>query len=116
MEHHILPKPFKYRLIPTPAQAQVLEAVWWRCRELYNAGLEERKAAWEKCGVSVTFAMQSAQRPAITEARPKYHDLNAQVLQDVPLTSIIGGRLAGSLSFLYSGAPRERRCSGWWRP
>jgi putative transposase len=70
MEHHILPKPFKYRLIPTPAQAQVLEAVWWRCRELYNAGLEERKAAWEKCGVSVTFAMQSAQRPAITEHIP----------------------------------------------
>jgi hypothetical protein len=49
-------------------------------------------------------------------AHPEYHDLNERVLQDVPLTSIIGGRLEGSLSFLYSGAPSERRCSGSWRP
>ncbi len=27
--------------------------------------------------------MQSAQLPAITEARPEYRDINAQVLQDV---------------------------------
>jgi putative transposase len=55
----------------------------WRCRELYNAGLQERKAAWEWCRVSVTFAMQSAQLPAIKTVRPEYHDLNAQVLQGV---------------------------------
>ncbi len=54
-----------------------------RCRELYNAGLEERKAAWEQCGISVNFAMQSAQLPGIKEMRPEYRDLNAQVLQDV---------------------------------
>ena len=76
-------KTFKYRLVPTPAQAQALETVLWRCRELYNAGLEERKAAWEKCGVSVSFAMQSAQLPGIKEVRPEYRDINAQVLQDV---------------------------------
>lgn len=76
-------KTFKYRLMPTPAQAHVLETVLWRCRELYNAGLEERKLAWEKCGVSVNFAMQSAQLPGIKEVRPEYRDLNAQVLQDV---------------------------------
>jgi hypothetical protein len=34
--------------------------VLWRCRELYNAGLQELKAAWEKCRVCVTFTMQSA--------------------------------------------------------
>ena len=32
-----------------------------RCRELYNAALEERREAWQKCGVSVTVASQSAQ-------------------------------------------------------
>jgi putative transposase len=76
-------KTFKYKLLPTPEQERTLATVVWRCRELYNAGLQERKAAWEKCGVCVTFAMQSAQLPAIKEVRPEYRDLNAQVLQDV---------------------------------
>src|SRR5215472_4587627 len=76
-------KTFKYRLLPTPAQEQALATVVWRCRELYNAGLQERKAAWEQCRVSMTFAMQSAQLPALKEVRPEYRDLNAQVLQDV---------------------------------
>ncbi len=55
----------------------------WRCRELYNAGLEERKVAWEKCHVSVNFTRQSAELPAIKDVRPEYHDITAQVLQDV---------------------------------
>jgi putative transposase len=76
-------KVYKYKLNPLPAQEQALETVLWRCRELYNAGLEERKAAWEKCCVSVNFAAQSAQLPRIKEARPEYCDINAQVLQDV---------------------------------
>ncbi len=38
-------KTFKYRLMPTPAQEQALGTTLWRCRELYNAGLEERKLA-----------------------------------------------------------------------
>jgi putative transposase len=45
--------------------------------------LEERKQAWEKCAISVNFAMQSAQLPGIKEVRPEYRDINAQVLQDV---------------------------------
>jgi putative transposase len=76
-------KTFKYKLMPTPEQERALEQVLWRCRELYNAGLQERKAAWEKCRVSVNFAMQSAQLPGIKEVRPEYRDSNAQVLQDV---------------------------------
>jgi putative transposase len=76
-------KAFKYQLMPTPEQERALEHVLWRCRELYNAGLEERKLAWEKCRISVSFAMQSAQLPDIKEVRPEYRDINAQVLQDV---------------------------------
>src|SRR5215469_15137516 len=83
MEHQSVRKTFKYKLMPTPEQQQALATVVWRCRELYNAGLEERKAAWEKCRVSVTFAMQSAHLPAIKEVRPEYCEINAQVLQDV---------------------------------
>ena len=76
-------KTYKYQLLPTPEQRRTLETVVWRCRERYNAGPKERKAAWEKCGITVTFAMQSAQLPAIKAVRPDYRDLNAQVLQDV---------------------------------
>jgi putative transposase len=76
-------KTFEYKLMPTPAQATACETVVWRCRELYNAALQERRDAWQKCGVSVTFAMQSAQLPGVKEVRPEYQDINAQVLQDV---------------------------------
>jgi putative transposase len=83
MEQQSIRKTFKYQLLPTPEQERTLATVVWRCRELYNAGLQERKAAWEKCGVCVSFAMQSAQLPAIKEVRPEYRDINAHVLQDV---------------------------------
>jgi putative transposase len=76
-------KAFKYKMIPTPEQEKVLEIVLWRCRELYNAALEERKVAWEKRHVSVNFTRQSAQLPAVKEMRPEYRNINAQVLQNV---------------------------------
>jgi putative transposase len=82
-QHDSVRKTFKYQLMPTPEQERTLGMVVWRCRELYNAGLQERKAAWEKRRVCVSFAMQSAQLPAIKEVRQEYHDINAQVLQDV---------------------------------
>src|SRR5262249_144045 len=64
-------------------QERAVEFVLRCCRELYNAGLEERKIAWEQCGVSITLASQSAQLPAIKEVRPEYRDIHSQVLQDV---------------------------------
>jgi len=76
-------KTFKYKLKPTAAQERAMAFVVRRCCELYNAALQERKEAWQKCGVSVTLAGQSAQLPAIKEARPEYHDIHSQVLQDV---------------------------------
>src|SRR5215469_7131007 len=76
-------KTFKYQLMPTPEQERAMEIVLWRCRELYNAGLQERKTAWEKCHVSVHVTKQSEQLPDIKEVRPEYRDVNAQVLQDV---------------------------------
>jgi hypothetical protein len=54
-----------------------------RCRELCNAALQERRDAWQKCGVSVTAAMQSAQLPEVREVRPEYRNIHSQVLQDV---------------------------------
>src|SRR6516165_10645564 len=76
-------KTHKYKLLPTPAQEQTLAFVLHRCRELYNAGLQERRDAWQRCGISITAASQSAQLPAIKEVRPEYRDVHSQVLQDV---------------------------------
>src|SRR5215831_7481155 len=76
-------KTYKYKLVPTAEQEGAMEFVLRRCRELYNAGLQERSEAWHKCRVSITLASQSAQLPAIKEVRPEYRDVHSQVLQDV---------------------------------
>jgi putative transposase len=78
-----LRKTFKYKLKPTAEQEGTLAFVVRRCRELYNAGLQERRDAWQKCGVSITAASQSAQLPEVKEVRPEYRDIHSQVLQDV---------------------------------
>jgi putative transposase len=38
-------KMYKYKLTPTPEQERVMAFVLRRCRELYNAALQERKEA-----------------------------------------------------------------------
>ncbi len=83
MDEPTVRKTFKYKLLPTPAQERTLAFVVRRCCELYNAALQERRAAWQQCGVSITAASQSAQLPAIKEVRPEYRDIHSQVLQDV---------------------------------
>src|SRR5262245_39959960 len=69
-----------YKLQPTAEQAGAMEFVLRRCRELSNAGLQERRDAWQQCGVSITAASQSAQLPALKPVRPEYRDLHSQVL------------------------------------
>jgi putative transposase len=76
-------KTFKYKLLPTAEQEQKMAFVLRRCRELYNAALQERRDAWQKCGVSVTVARQSTELPTIKDVRPEYQDVHSQVLQDV---------------------------------
>src|SRR5260370_2908433 len=79
-------KTYKYKLQPTPAQAQALESALCRCRALYNAALEQRKARWG-CGQgrSATYYQQQAELPDLKAACPEYAEINAQVLQDVIL-------------------------------
>jgi putative transposase len=83
MDEQTVRTTFKYKLKPTLSQARAMAFVLRRCRELYNAALEERRGAWQKCGVSVTEAIQSAQLPDIKEVRPEYQGVHSQVLQDV---------------------------------
>ena len=83
MERQRARKTFKYKLMPTPEQERTLATVLWRCPELYNAGLQERRDAWQQCGVRITSAGHSAQLPAIKDVQPEYRDIHSQVLQDV---------------------------------
>jgi putative transposase len=76
-------KTYQYKLQPTAEQERTLAFVLRRCRELSNAGLQERRDAWQKGGVSITAARQSAHLPAIKDVRPEYREVHAQVLQDV---------------------------------
>jgi putative transposase len=83
MDEQTVRKTFKYKLNPTPEQEQGIEFVLRRCCELYNAALQERREAWQQCGVSVTRAGQSAQLPDVKAVRPDYQGIHSQVLQDV---------------------------------
>jgi putative transposase len=76
-------KAYKYRLYPTKKQAIRLQEVLDRCRELYNAALQERKDAYRMAHLSIGYTQQAAQLPEIKEIRPEYQDIYSQVLQDV---------------------------------
>lgn len=76
-------KAFKYKLEPTKVQVALLDHTVFLCRQLYNAALQERRDAWQKCSVSVTRFQQDKYLPEIKEALPEYKDVHSQVLQDV---------------------------------
>jgi putative transposase len=76
-------KAFKYKLEPTKAQVAKLTWTLERCRELYNAGLENRITAYKKAGVSMNYHSQAVSLPEVKEVRPEYNDVHSQVLQDV---------------------------------
>ncbi|HLI07799.1 MAG TPA: helix-turn-helix domain-containing protein, partial [Ktedonobacteraceae bacterium] len=58
-------KAFKYRLYPTSRQEQILFWTLARCRELYNAGLAERKEAYRMAGKSISYYEQQRDLPEI---------------------------------------------------
>ena len=76
-------KAFKFRLSPTRQQEYTLLWTLTRCRELYNAALQERRDAWKRQEMSLHYYDQAMQLPAIKQERPEYTDLHSQVLQDV---------------------------------
>ena len=85
MEQQSVCKTYKYKLKPTLSQERLLERTLMLCRQVYNAGIGERREAWRVRGVSVSYYQQKAELPGIKEAMPEYAEINAQVLQDVIL-------------------------------
>ena len=76
-------KMYKEKLRPTPMQGRALDEVLWRCRDLYNAALEQRITAWQRRHVSVSRYEQEAELKAIRVAFPEYEAIHSHVLQDV---------------------------------
>lgn len=94
-------KTYKYRLYPTRKQIETLEWTLDRCRELYNAALQERRDIYNMAvrqhpnfydeeirkKVShehvVSYSSQCAELPSIKEEREEYKDIYAQVQQEV---------------------------------
>jgi putative transposase len=73
---------YRYRLYPTPAQSETL-ARWAGCaRTIYNAGVEQRRAAWHLKRVSLSYSDQAGAQ--LTEAKRAFRWLrepHADVLQ-----------------------------------
>jgi putative transposase len=94
-------KAFKYRLDPSQAVATRLGETLDVCRELYNAGLQERRDAYRATGKAVSFASQSRQLPEIKAVREDVASVHSQVLQDVlwrvdaTFRRFFDGRVAG---------------------
>jgi putative transposase len=78
-----LRKTFKSTLKPAPGQERELGHVLWLCRRLYNTALEQRKTAYERCGVSLSRYGQEAELKDIRAEMPEYAGIHSHVLQDM---------------------------------
>lgn len=76
-------KAFRSRLCPTKVQDAELFNQLRLCRNLYNAGLEERIGAYRKAKVTRNYYDQANTLSEIKEALPEYKGVYSQVLQDV---------------------------------
>jgi hypothetical protein len=74
---------FKYRLYPNRHQRESLQATLDVCRELYNAGLQERGDAWSSHREGIGYRAQANQLGEIKEIREDVRAVHSQVLQDV---------------------------------
>jgi putative transposase len=83
MEQQRLRTTVKEKLRPTPAQKQALEAVLWRCRDLYTAASEQRITAWQRRRVSLSRYEQEAELKDMRAEAPEYAALHSPRLQDV---------------------------------
>jgi putative transposase len=76
-------KTYKFRLYPSKSQTAKLENTLELCRELYNAALQERRAAWKLERKSISYFDQQNVLPEIKAVREDLAEIHSQVLQDV---------------------------------
>ena len=74
-------KAYKFKLRLTQAVERKIEATLALCCELYNAGLAERRGAYEIAGKSIRYPEQANQLPQIKQLREEFSGVHSQVLQ-----------------------------------
>jgi len=74
---------YKYKLKPSKSVIAKFEQWLSICRELYNAGLQERRDAWKLERKNISYCEQSKQLPQIKEIRKDVSEVQSQVLQNV---------------------------------
>jgi putative transposase len=79
----VIRKSFKFRIYPTKSQVAKLDETLSFCRELYNAGLQERRDAWNLNRISVSCFEQINQLPEIKTIREDLNCVHSQVLCNV---------------------------------
>lgn len=76
-------KTFRYRLYPTKAQTETLNAHLAICCELYNAALYERRDAWKLQQKVISYFDQTIQLTEIKTNRVEVGEVNANALENV---------------------------------
>lgn len=76
-------KAFLYRLYPSKPQTEKLGSLLEIARTFYNAGLQERREAWQKNRISLNYYDQANQLKEIRETTPEYCLLNYGVTQTI---------------------------------
>jgi len=76
-------KAFLYRMYPSKIQAERLQNLLDIARTFYNAGLEERRDAWQKNHISLNYYDQANQIKEIRDTNPEYALLNYSATQDI---------------------------------
>ena len=74
---------YRYRLYPTKPQEVAMFETLRLTRTLYNAGLEQRIAAYRKQGKTVTAYDQQKELTALKAECPEFNAVYSHVLQDV---------------------------------
>jgi len=70
---------FRYPLIPNVAQRRVLDGWVESCRQLYNAALQQRREAWERRRVSLSYMDQTRELAALRRELPEWAAIPSEV-------------------------------------
>lgn len=74
---------YKFRLLPTKAQATAMEKWLEECRMLYNSLIAQRKNSWECNKKNLSLYDQINTLPKLKQTYPKLKTVHSQVLQNV---------------------------------
>lgn len=74
---------FKYKAAASKTTVAHAEQWLWRCQQLYNAALEQRVAAYRRCGKTLTRFDQNYELKDLKREHPEFALVGSQVLLDV---------------------------------